>query len=107
MTAKAGQKCTAIRRIIVPEALIGPVGEAIAAKLATIRIGDPALETTRMGALASAAQKSRRARQGKPDRRRMPPALWQSGDLRGRRRRQGQGGLRRPDAVCLRRSRCG
>jgi oxepin-CoA hydrolase/3-oxo-5,6-dehydrosuberyl-CoA semialdehyde dehydrogenase len=31
MTAKAGQKCTAIRRIIVPQALIGPVGEAIAA----------------------------------------------------------------------------
>lgn len=58
MTAKAGQKCTAIRRIMVPEALLGPVGDAIAAKLATIRIGDPALETTRMGALASSAQKS-------------------------------------------------
>jgi len=58
MTAKAGQKCTAIRRIIVPQALIGPVGEAIKAKLAKIRIGDPALETTRMGALASAAQKA-------------------------------------------------
>ncbi|OCW57778.1 phenylacetic acid degradation bifunctional protein PaaZ [Hoeflea olei] len=58
MTAKAGQKCTAIRRILVPEALMGPVGDAIAAKLGTIRIGDPALETTRMGALASAAQKS-------------------------------------------------
>ena len=58
MTAKAGQKCTAIRRIIVPKALIGPVGDAIAARLSTIRIGDPALETTRMGALASAAQKA-------------------------------------------------
>jgi oxepin-CoA hydrolase/3-oxo-5,6-dehydrosuberyl-CoA semialdehyde dehydrogenase len=59
MTAKAGQKCTAIRRIIVPQALIGPVGEAIAGKArGTIRIGDPALETTRMGALASAAQKA-------------------------------------------------
>ncbi|WP_417409937.1 phenylacetic acid degradation bifunctional protein PaaZ [Hoeflea sp.] len=58
ITAKAGQKCTAIRRIIVPEALLGPVGDAIAAKLANIRIGDPALETTRMGALASAAQKA-------------------------------------------------
>lgn len=57
MTAKAGQKCTAIRRIIVPQALIGPVGDAIAEKLSKIRIGDPALETTRMGALASAAQK--------------------------------------------------
>ena len=58
ITAKAGQKCTAIRRIIVPEALLGPVGDAIADKLAKIRIGDPALETTRMGALASAAQKA-------------------------------------------------
>jgi oxepin-CoA hydrolase/3-oxo-5,6-dehydrosuberyl-CoA semialdehyde dehydrogenase len=55
MTAKAGQKCTAIRRIIVPQALIGPVGEAIAGKARDDRrIGDPALETTRMGALASA-----------------------------------------------------
>lgn len=58
IAAKAGQKCTAIRRIMVPEALLGLVGDAIAAKLATIRIGDPALETTRMGALASSAQKT-------------------------------------------------
>jgi oxepin-CoA hydrolase/3-oxo-5,6-dehydrosuberyl-CoA semialdehyde dehydrogenase len=58
MTAKAGQKCTAIRRIMVPEALLGPVGEAISARLGTIRIGDPALETTRMGALASSSQKA-------------------------------------------------
>lgn len=58
ITAKAGQKCTAIRRIIVPEALLGPVGEAIAERLSGIRIGDPALETTRMGALASAEQKA-------------------------------------------------
>ncbi|KJS08951.1 MAG: enoyl-CoA hydratase [Hoeflea sp. BRH_c9] len=58
ITAKAGQKCTAIRRIIVPQSLMGAVGDAIADKLAKIRIGDPALETTRMGALASAAQKS-------------------------------------------------
>ncbi|WP_299861638.1 phenylacetic acid degradation bifunctional protein PaaZ [uncultured Hoeflea sp.] len=58
MTAKAGQKCTAIRRMIVPEPLIGPIGDALAAKLEKTRIGDPALETTRMGALASAAQKS-------------------------------------------------
>jgi oxepin-CoA hydrolase/3-oxo-5,6-dehydrosuberyl-CoA semialdehyde dehydrogenase len=58
ITAKAGQKCTAIRRIIVPEALLGPIGEAMTEKLVKIRIGDPALETTRMGALASAAQKA-------------------------------------------------
>ncbi|MEM9009606.1 MAG: phenylacetic acid degradation bifunctional protein PaaZ [Pseudomonadota bacterium] len=58
MTAKAGQKCTAIRRILVPEAMVDPVTEALAARLARTRIGDPALETTRMGALASAAQKA-------------------------------------------------
>jgi oxepin-CoA hydrolase/3-oxo-5,6-dehydrosuberyl-CoA semialdehyde dehydrogenase len=58
MTAKAGQKCTAIRRMIVPEALIAPLSEALVAKLEATRIGDPALETTRMGALASAAQKT-------------------------------------------------
>ena len=57
ITTKAGQKCTAIRRIIVPEAQLDAVGEALAAKLAKTRIGDPALETTRMGALAGADQK--------------------------------------------------
>ncbi len=57
MTAKAGQKCTAIRRMIVPEAVIGDLSEALVAKLEKTVIGDPALETTRMGALASAGQK--------------------------------------------------
>jgi oxepin-CoA hydrolase/3-oxo-5,6-dehydrosuberyl-CoA semialdehyde dehydrogenase len=52
MTTKAGQKCTAIRRIIVPEAMMDPVAEAIAARLARTRIGDPRAEATRMGALA-------------------------------------------------------
>lgn len=58
MTAKAGQKCTAIRRMIVPVDLLAPLGEAISAKLVKIGLGDPALETTRMGALASASQKA-------------------------------------------------
>lgn len=58
MTAKAGQKCTAIRRMIVPDALIGPLSEALAAKLAATSIGDPSLKTTGMGALASAGQKA-------------------------------------------------
>jgi oxepin-CoA hydrolase / 3-oxo-5,6-dehydrosuberyl-CoA semialdehyde dehydrogenase len=58
MTAKAGQKCTAIRRMIVPEAMVGLLSEAISAKLATTTIGDPSLKTTRMGALASASQKA-------------------------------------------------
>ena len=56
MTVKAGQKCTAIRRTIVPagteEAVIG----AITKRLAGITIGDPAVEGVRMGPLASRAQ---------------------------------------------------
>jgi oxepin-CoA hydrolase / 3-oxo-5,6-dehydrosuberyl-CoA semialdehyde dehydrogenase len=58
MTAKAGQKCTAIRRMIVPEAMVKPLSEAISARLAATQIGDPSLKTTRMGALASASQKA-------------------------------------------------
>jgi len=57
MTVKAGQKCTAIRRALVPAALVEPVSEALAARLAAVRIGHPGLETTRMGALASLAQR--------------------------------------------------
>jgi len=58
ITSKAGQKCTAIRRIIVPEALVSSASEALSDKLGKIRIGDPALETTRMGALVSLQQKA-------------------------------------------------
>ncbi len=57
MTAKAGQKCTAIRRIMVPQAHVDAVIAAISEKLGKTRIGDPRLETTRMGALVSASQK--------------------------------------------------
>ena len=57
MTAKAGQKCTAIRRILVPREHRSAAVDAIVAKLEATRIGDPRLETTRMGALASLAQR--------------------------------------------------
>ena len=57
MTTKAGQKCTAIRRIIAPEDRVQPLIEAISARLAKTVIGDPRAETTRMGALVSNAQK--------------------------------------------------
>ncbi|NOD47624.1 MULTISPECIES: phenylacetic acid degradation bifunctional protein PaaZ [unclassified Ruegeria] len=57
MTAKAGQKCTAIRRIIAPEVQVQAVIEALSARLAKTVIGDPRLETTRMGALVSNGQK--------------------------------------------------
>ncbi|KRA30016.1 MULTISPECIES: phenylacetic acid degradation bifunctional protein PaaZ [unclassified Nocardioides] len=57
MTVKAGQKCTAIRRAIVPEGIADAVVEAISAKLAKIVVGDPTNESVRMGALASLGQR--------------------------------------------------
>lgn len=59
ITIKAGQKCTAVRRIIVPENLIGEVQEGIAARLASTVIGDPSQEGVRMGALATRLQVDR------------------------------------------------
>jgi oxepin-CoA hydrolase/3-oxo-5,6-dehydrosuberyl-CoA semialdehyde dehydrogenase len=53
MTVKAGQKCTAIRRAIVPRRHLDAVAEALRARLAKTVIGDPAVEGVRMGALAS------------------------------------------------------
>ncbi|MGL4439902.1 MAG: phenylacetic acid degradation bifunctional protein PaaZ [Bosea sp. (in: a-proteobacteria)] len=58
MTVKAGQKCTAIRRIIVPQNRQEAVSAALAKRLASTSVGDPRLETTRMGPLASQAQRS-------------------------------------------------
>lgn len=57
MTAKAGQKCTAIRRILVPQAHVDAVLAGISERLARTRIGDPRLEDTQMGALVSNQQK--------------------------------------------------
>ena len=57
MTAKAGQKCTAIRRVIVPEGHRGAVIDALSDRLAKTIIGNPRDEATRMGALASLAQR--------------------------------------------------
>ncbi len=58
MTAKAGQKCTAMRRLIVPDAHRDAVIEAVADRLAKTVIGNPRDEATRMGALASLAQRA-------------------------------------------------
>jgi len=58
MTVKAGQKCTAIRRIFVPENKLENVSNAIAAALAQTVIGNPANEKVRMGALAGQSQKT-------------------------------------------------
>ena len=57
MTAKAGQKCTAIRRILAPVAHVEAVIEAISDRLAKTTIGDPKAEGIRMGALVSNDQK--------------------------------------------------
>ena len=57
MTSKAGQKCTAIRRAIVPAANADQVADAISARLARVVVGDPRDESVRMGALASLAQR--------------------------------------------------
>lgn len=51
MTSKAGQKCTAIRRTIVPKNLIDDVTEAIKDRLAKTKIGNPSDKETRMGSL--------------------------------------------------------
>lgn len=58
MTVKSGQKCTAIRRILVPAALYDATAEAIGAKLAGITVGNPRNEGVRMGSLVSRAQLS-------------------------------------------------
>jgi len=56
MTTKAGQKCTAIRRVIVPEAMLDKVAEALKARLRKTVIGDPNRSEVRMGALVGASQ---------------------------------------------------
>ena len=56
MTVKCGQKCTAIRRIMVPEKYVEDVQIALGKELARTNIGDPSLKETRMGALVSKDQ---------------------------------------------------
>ncbi|HYG93279.1 MAG TPA: phenylacetic acid degradation bifunctional protein PaaZ [Nocardioides sp.] len=57
MTVKAGQKCTAIRRVIVPAAIADTVTEAIAARLAKVTVGDPRSEDVRMGPVVGLDQR--------------------------------------------------
>ncbi|MGZ3932807.1 MAG: phenylacetic acid degradation bifunctional protein PaaZ [Bacteroidia bacterium] len=56
ITTKAGQKCTAIRRIIVPENMVEDVQIALGKRLAQTIIGDPNVEGVRMGSLAGKSQ---------------------------------------------------
>ena len=56
MTVKAGQKCTAIRRTIVPEGMTEDVVRALSKRLAGAKLGDPSVDGVRMGPLAGRAQ---------------------------------------------------
>ena len=58
MTAKAGQKCTAIRRVIVPRAHLHAVAGALRERLAAVTLGLPGDKATRMGPLASIEQRA-------------------------------------------------
>lgn len=57
MTVKAGQKCTAIRRIIAPDAIAGDLVETLSSRLAAIKVGNPANKDIDMGALAGLDQR--------------------------------------------------
>jgi oxepin-CoA hydrolase/3-oxo-5,6-dehydrosuberyl-CoA semialdehyde dehydrogenase len=57
MTTKAGQKCTAIRRAIVPTALAGALVEALSEALAKVVVGDPRRKEVRMGPVVSGTQR--------------------------------------------------
>ncbi len=57
MTVKAGQKCTAIRRALVPESRLDVVADAVAQRLSEIIVGHPGDPSVQMGALASLEQR--------------------------------------------------
>ena len=59
ITVKAGQKCTSVRRILVPEDLMDDVQKALSKRLASTTIGDPADPAVRMGSLATKLQVER------------------------------------------------
>ena len=56
MTQKTGQKCTAVRRILVPDALVEPLQEAIVGEISRVQVGYPLDRSVGMGPVATAAQ---------------------------------------------------
>ena len=58
MTLKAGQKCTAIRRVFVPRAQIKALGESIAAKLSALKVGNPRNAEVKVGPVVNKAQQA-------------------------------------------------
>ena len=57
MTQKTGQKCTAIRRVLVPADRLGDIAELLRERLARIAVGDPTKDGVTMGPLATAQQR--------------------------------------------------
>lgn len=57
ITTKAGQKCTAVRRVLVPADMVEDVQIALGKRLAGSTIGDPSVDGVRMGALAGQSQR--------------------------------------------------
>ncbi|HXJ17999.1 MAG TPA: 3,4-dehydroadipyl-CoA semialdehyde dehydrogenase [Candidatus Polarisedimenticolia bacterium] len=58
MTLKAGQKCTAIRRVFVPRAHLRALGDAVSEKLVQIKVGNPRNPEVKMGPVVNKAQQS-------------------------------------------------
>ncbi len=58
MTLKAGQKCTAIRRVLVPRQHLKATGDAIAARLSSMKVGNPRNAEVKVGPVVNKAQQS-------------------------------------------------
>jgi 3,4-dehydroadipyl-CoA semialdehyde dehydrogenase len=58
MTLKAGQKCTAIRRVLVPRQHFKAVGDAISARLSSMKVGNPRNAEVKVGPVVNKAQQS-------------------------------------------------
>jgi 3,4-dehydroadipyl-CoA semialdehyde dehydrogenase len=56
ITQKSGQKCTALRRVLVPKATLGAVVESLVEGLSAVKVGDPRDDNHRMGPLTSKGQ---------------------------------------------------
>ena len=63
VVTKAGQKCTAIRRALVPSSCVDAVAKALGERLGSVAVGNPRRRETRMGALVSLAQRERMSAQ--------------------------------------------
>src|SRR6266403_588298 len=58
MTLKAGQKCTAIRRVLVPRQQLKALGDAVAARLSSMKVGNPRNSEAKVGPVVNKAQQS-------------------------------------------------